>query len=132
MQTMTSTSLCNYRGGESVDFIGQMLADALTDIIDVYEPNVDFGASEPNTYAIYNYTEQGAEYAEGVDNSTLYFITLNIFSSSVDHSLYAKIKRTLRLRGLGYISGGRVDTDNTYPYIRQYHLDFSLIVGGDL
>ncbi len=107
--------------------IGVYVANALKGIIDVYDIGVNFGVKAPNTYAIYNYTESGAEYAEGKHNSLSYFITINVFGDKIKNSLYAKIRKALEDSGCSYIGGGRVDTSLSYPNIIQYHLDFSLV-----
>ena len=75
--------------------IGDLVANALKGIIDVYDVGVNFGAKEPEIYAIYNFTEAGAEYAEGKHNSLNYFITIKVFSSKLQNSLYAKIRKAL-------------------------------------
>ena len=109
--------------------IGVYVANALKGIIDVYDIGVNFGAKAPNTYAIYNYTESGAEYAEGKHNSLSYFVTINVFSNKLQNSLYSRVRKALENNGCSYIGGGRVDTSLSYPNIIQYHLDFSLVVG---
>lgn len=113
--------------------IGVYVADALAGIIDVYDIGINFGNNAPETYAIYNYTESGAEYAEGKHNSLSYFITISVFSGKIQNSLYTKIRKALENNRCSYIGGGRVDTSLSYPDIVQYHLDFALIdSGGDV
>lgn len=115
--------------------IGVYVASALKGIIDVYDVGVNFGNNAPNNYAIYNFTESGAEYAEGKHNSLSYFVTINVFSDKLQNNLYSRVRKSLENGGCSYIGGGRVDTSLTYPNIIQYHLDFSLVVddsGGDI
>lgn len=131
---MLCLSPYNLSGGDDVD-IGVYVANALKGIIDVYDIGVNFGAKAPNTYAIYNYTESGAEYAEGKHNSLSYFVTINVFSNKLQNSLYSRVRKALENNGCSYIGGGRVDTSLTYPNIIQYHLDFSMVaddIGGDV
>lgn len=133
MQVMIYLLHCSSSGGDSVD-IGDLVANALNGIVDVYDVGVNFGAKEPEIYAIYNYTEAGAEYAEGRHNSLNYFVTLNVFSDKLKSNIYSKIRKTLENTGFSYIGGGKVDTTYTYPNIVQYHLDFGYVAddsGGD-
>lgn len=126
MRVMIYLSHCSSSGGDSVD-IGDLVANALKGIIDVYDVGVNFGAKEPEIYAIYNYTESGAEYAEGRHNSLNYFITISVFGKKLNNNLYSKIRKALEKVDCSYIGGGKVDTTYTYPSIVQYHLDFCYV-----
>ena len=100
------------------------IENALSGILPVYGQTPEFGGNEPQQYAVYIITERGAEYAEGADNSTEYICRLSVFTQSLDHALYRRIKAAMRAAGFGYSSGGQTGTDAIFPYVVHYYLDF--------
>lgn len=104
--------------------IADRIESALESVIEVYGATPEFGAEEPQKYAVYNVTERGAEYAEGVDNATEYLCRLSVFTPKLDFALYKRIKAAMRAAGFGYASGGQTGTDALFPYVTHYYLDF--------
>ena len=60
--------------------IADKIEATLADILPVYGTTPEFGASEPEEYAVYNISENGAEYGDGVDFATEYYVILSVFT----------------------------------------------------
>ena len=104
--------------------IADKVEAALADILPVYGNTPEFGASEPEKYAVYSISESGAEYGDGVDFATEYYVILSVFTPSLDFALYRRIKAAMRAAGFVYSNGGQTGTDGLFPLITHYHLDF--------
>ena len=104
--------------------IADRIETALADVLPVYGTTPEFGASEPEKYAVYNITEKGADYGDGVDFATEYFVILSVFTPSLDFALYGRIKAAMRAAGFAYSGGGQTGTDGLFPLVTHYHLDF--------
>lgn len=60
--------------------VADRIEAALGGVLPVYGQTPEFGACEPQKYAVYIVTERGAEYAEGEDGSTEYLCRLSVFT----------------------------------------------------
>lgn len=104
--------------------VADRIEAALGDVLPVYGQTPEFGADEPQKYAVYIITERGAEYAEGEDGATEYLCRLSVFTPRLDYALYRRIKAAMRAADFGYAAGGQTGTDGLFPYVTHYYLDF--------
>ena len=105
--------------------IADKIEAAVSAILPVFAAVPEFTADNvPKSHAIYSITEKGADYGDGGDSTTLYFVSLGVFTEYPDFALYKRIKAAMRAAGFGYDSGGMVQSDGEYPYSTHYYLDF--------
>ena len=98
---------------------------ALDGIIPVYTRTPEFAAGKaPEKYVILGIAEKGANFSEGRHNVTEYFVSLGVFTKSLDFALYERLKAAMSAGDFSYIGGGEVADDRNYPYITHYYLDF--------
>ncbi len=104
--------------------ITDMIHDALGTILPVYGRTPDFGKDEPSAYAVYTLTERPAEFGDGDEHCTEYVVMLSVFTPALDFPLYRRIKAAMKAAGFGFMCGAQTGTDNLFPYVTHYHLDF--------
>lgn len=97
---------------------------AVGDLLPVYGRTPEFGAKEPEKYAVYTLTDKPAEFGDGEERCTEYLVMLSVFTPVLDFPLYSRIRAAMRAAGFTYMSGGETGTDALFPHITHYHLDF--------
>ena len=97
---------------------------AVGDLLPVYGRTPEFGAKEPEKYAVYTLTDRPAEFGDGEERCTEYLVMLSVFTPVLDLPLYSRIRAAMRAAGFTYMSGGETGTDAIFPHITHYHLDF--------
>lgn len=105
--------------------IVERVESALDGIIPVFSGTPEFSAGKaPERYIILGIAEKGANFSEGRHNVIEYFVSLGVFTKSLDFTLYENIKAAMCSGNFSYIGGGEVRDDKSYPYLAHYYLDF--------
>ena len=89
-----------------------------------YHGMPEFGEDEPTRYIVYTVTGKPADFASGEAHAAAYMVSLSVFSEQIDPILYAEINAFMKMGGFGLMSFRDAGTDHSYPYKKQYSMDF--------
>lgn len=107
--------------------IAEKIEAAIGEMIPTYYDIADFGDNAPEKYVLYEFTEKGAEYGEGISHGDNYMVTLNIFTPALDMGLYQFIKAAMQAAGFSYSGGGNAMTDTLFPYTKHWYQDYGYV-----
>lgn len=88
----------------------------------------DFADTEPEKYLTYDDFETAGLFAGNEDLTVEPTITVHIFAPSIDPALNRRVKTALKAAGGIYQGGGKLPSDEVYPYKVHYYMDFNFLM----